>query len=242
MVGFAFAALYPDGVSRFVLIDAPLPGVGPWEEILKNPLLWHFRFGGRDMERLVAGRERIYLDRFWNEFSATPARFSEAARAHYSKLYAMPGAMHSGFMQFAAFDQDAIDNQQFLAKGKLPMPVLAIGGEKSFGTTMAKIMRFAATDVALVALHAAVGGVAGVAVLEYDFHTVDAAVAFIDEGVVVGEAIGERNTVRRVGAGPINQIGDELFVLRKGRRMECGSGNKSRESGPNRLSIHWLLP
>ena len=147
MVGYAFAAQYPDRVSRFVLIDAPLPGVGPWEEILKNPLLWHFRFGGPDMERLVAGRERIYLDRFWNEFSAAPERFSEAARTHYSKLYAMPGAMHSGFMQFAAFDQDAIDNQQLLAKGKLPMPVLAIGGEKSFGTTMAKIMHFAASNV-----------------------------------------------------------------------------------------------
>lgn len=147
MVGYAFAAQNPDRVRRFVLIDAPLPGVGPWEEILKNPLLWHFRFGGPDMERLVAGRERIYLDRFWNEFSATPARFSEAAREHYSRLYAMPGAMHSGFMQFAAFDQDAIDNQQFLAKGKLAMPVLAIGGEKSFGATMANIMRFAASNV-----------------------------------------------------------------------------------------------
>jgi pimeloyl-ACP methyl ester carboxylesterase len=147
MVGYAFAAQYPDRVARFVLIDAPLPGIGPWEEILKNPLLWHFRFGGPDMERLVAGRERIYLDRFWNEFSATPARFSEAARTHYSKLYAMPGAMHSGFMQFAAFDQDAIDNQKFLANGKLPMPVLAIGGEKSFGATMAKIMQFAASNV-----------------------------------------------------------------------------------------------
>jgi len=147
MVGYAFAAQYPSRVARLVLIDAPLPGVGPWEEILKNPLLWHFRFGGPDMERLVAGRERIYLDRFWNEFSADPARFSEAARAHYAQLYAMPGAMHSGFMQFAAFDQDAIDNQQFLAKGKLTMPVLAIGGEKSFGTTMAEIMRFAATNV-----------------------------------------------------------------------------------------------
>ena len=120
-----------------MLIDAPLPGVGPWEEILKNPLLWHFRFGGPDMERLVAGRERIYLDRFWNEFSATPARFSEAAREHYATLYALPGAMHSGFVQFAAFDQDAIDNQAFLAKGKLAMPVLAVGGEKSFGPTMA---------------------------------------------------------------------------------------------------------
>jgi pimeloyl-ACP methyl ester carboxylesterase len=147
MVGYAFAAQHPERVSRFVLIDAPLPGVGPWEDILKNPLLWHFRFGGPDMERLVAGRERIYLDRFWNEFSATPDRFTEAARTHYSELYAMPGAMHSGFMQFAAFDQDVIDNQQFLAKGKLRMPVLAIGGEKSFGTTMAKIMRFAASDV-----------------------------------------------------------------------------------------------
>jgi pimeloyl-ACP methyl ester carboxylesterase len=147
MVGYAFAAQFPARVTRFVVIDAPLPGVGPWEEILKNPLLWHFRFGGPDMERLVAGRERIYLDRFWNEFSATPSRFSEAAREHYANLYALPGAMHSGFMQFAAFDQDAIDNQAFLAKGKLAMPVLALGGEKSFGATMAKIMQFAADDV-----------------------------------------------------------------------------------------------
>jgi pimeloyl-ACP methyl ester carboxylesterase len=147
MVGFAFAAQYRDSVTRFVVIDAPLPGVGPWEEILKNPVLWHFRFGGPDMERLVAGRERIYLDRFWNEFSATPKRFSERARRHYAKLYARPGAMHAGFAQFAAFDQDAIDNKAFVAAGKLEVPVLALGGEKSFGTTMAAVMRFAAGNV-----------------------------------------------------------------------------------------------
>jgi pimeloyl-ACP methyl ester carboxylesterase len=148
MVGFAFAAQHPERVQRLVLIDAPVPGVGPWEEILKNPLLWHFRFGGPDMERLVAGRERIYLDRFWNEFSATPARFTEASRQHYAKLYALPGAMHSGFAQFAAFDQDAIDNRAYLAAGgKLTMPVLALGGEKSFGLTMAAVMRAAATNV-----------------------------------------------------------------------------------------------
>lgn len=148
MVGFAFATQQPQRVRRFALIDAPVPGVGPWDEILKNPLLWHFRFGGPDMERLVAGRERIYLDRFWNEFSATPSRFTEASREHYAKLYALPGAMHAGFAQFAAFDQDAIDNRKNLAAGgKLTMPVLAIGGEKSFGPTMAVVMRAAATDV-----------------------------------------------------------------------------------------------
>src|SRR3989442_7264876 len=99
------------------------------------------------MERLVKGRERIYLDRFWNEFSANPKKFDEASRRHYARLYALPGAMHSGFEQFKAFDQDAVDNKAFLAKGMLPMPVLAVGGEKSFGPTMAVVMRAAATNV-----------------------------------------------------------------------------------------------
>ncbi|WP_159981372.1 MULTISPECIES: alpha/beta fold hydrolase [unclassified Novosphingobium] len=152
MVGYAFAAQNRARVTRFVLMDAPLPGVGPWDEILKNPLLWHFRFGGPDMERLVAGRERIYLDRFWNEFSARPERFSEASRVHYAALYAQPGAMHAGFAQFAAFDQDAIDDRAFVAAGKLTMPILAIGGEKSFGPMMATVMRFAATDVTEVTI------------------------------------------------------------------------------------------
>jgi pimeloyl-ACP methyl ester carboxylesterase len=48
--------------------------------------------------------------------------------------------MRAGFAQFAAFDQDAIDNRAFLKTGKLAMPVLAVGGEKSFGLTMADVM------------------------------------------------------------------------------------------------------
>lgn len=56
--------------------------------------------------------------------------------------------MRSGFAQFAAFDRDAIDNRAYLeARGKLTRPVQAIGGEKSFGATMAAVMRAAATDV-----------------------------------------------------------------------------------------------
>lgn len=148
MVAYALAARHPDRVTKLVLMDAPVPGIGPWEEVLKNPLLWHFRFGGPDMERLVAGRERIYLDRFWNEFSADPAHFPEAARAHYATLYAAPGRMHAGFRQFAAFDQDAIDNRVWLAAhGKLKMPVLAIGGAASFGPMMAVVTQAGAADV-----------------------------------------------------------------------------------------------
>jgi len=148
MVAYALASRHPERVTKLVLMDAPVPGVGPWEEVLKNPLLWHFRFGGPDMERLVAGRERIYLDRFWNEFSASPKNFPEATRAHYAALYAAPGRMHAAFGQFAAFDQDAIDNRAWLAgHGKIAMPVLAIGGGASFGPMMAVVTGGGASNV-----------------------------------------------------------------------------------------------
>ena len=146
MVAYAYAAQYRNDVRKLVVIDAPLPGIGPWEQILRSPLLWHFNFRGPDAERLVEGRERIYLDRFWNEFSADPTRFGEAARAFYAARYAQPGGMRAGFAQFAAFAQDEIDNRRF-AEAKLAMPVLALGGEKSFGLTMAAVMRFVASDV-----------------------------------------------------------------------------------------------
>jgi pimeloyl-ACP methyl ester carboxylesterase len=147
MVGYAFAAAYPGRVGRFVLIDAPLPGIGPWEQVVQNPRMWQFGFGGPDMERLVAGRERIYLDRFWNELSLHPERFDETKRQHYADLYAMPGAIRASFAQFAAFGQDAIENKGHLANGRLTMPVLALGAEAGFGSLMGTVMRFAAENV-----------------------------------------------------------------------------------------------
>ena len=68
MVAYAYAARYPDKVERLVVMDAPIPGIAPWDDIVRNPALWHFSFHGPDAERLVQGRERIYLDRIWNAF------------------------------------------------------------------------------------------------------------------------------------------------------------------------------
>lgn len=146
MVAYAYAARYSDRVDRLVVMDAPIPGIDPWYEIIRQPALWHFSFGGPDAERLVQGRERIFLDRFWNEFAADPSKIDEATRAHYARLYARPGGMRSGFAQFAAFSKDAEDNK-VSQRTRLTMPVLAVGGEKSFGSLMAVNMRNVATDV-----------------------------------------------------------------------------------------------
>jgi len=147
MVAYAYAASYPDKVDKLVVMDAPVPGIAPWDQIILWPALWHFNAGGPDFERLVAGRERIYLDRFWNEFAGTPSKIDEATRRHYAELYSQPGAMRAAFAQFNAIAQKDVADNIELSKTKLTMPVLAIGGEKSFGENMAIVMRNAATNV-----------------------------------------------------------------------------------------------
>jgi pimeloyl-ACP methyl ester carboxylesterase len=127
-------------------MDAPIPGIEPWNEILLNPGVWHFNFRGPDAERLVEGRERIYFDRIWNDFTADKGKPDEATRNFFAATYARPGGMRAGFAQFAAFSQDAKDNQVF-QQTKLTMPVLAVGGEQSFGSLQAVIMRHVATNV-----------------------------------------------------------------------------------------------
>ncbi len=149
MVGYALAAQYPTRITRWIAIDAPLPGIGAiWDAQLSNPKAWHFNFHGPDEERLVAGRERIYLDRFYNELSAHPEKIDEATRAHYAALYSRPHAIHDAFEQFIAFPQDGIDNRAMLAGGgKLTMPVWALGAEKSYGLTMKADLDQVATNV-----------------------------------------------------------------------------------------------
>ncbi|MFK4530154.1 pimeloyl-ACP methyl ester carboxylesterase [Bradyrhizobium japonicum] len=149
MVGYALAAQYPDRITKWVAMDAPLPGLGTWYAQLTNPQLWHFNFRGPDVERLVAGRERILLDRFYNDLSANPGAIDEQTRDHYAALYARTGAIHDAFSgQFAAFTQDGEDNKSLFAKGgKLPMPVLAIGGDHSFGALMSSELSDVASNV-----------------------------------------------------------------------------------------------
>ena len=146
MVAYAYTAIYPDKVERLVVMDAPIPGIEPWSEILQNPGVWHFNFHGPDAERLVAGRERIYFDRIWNDFTGDPGKPDEATRNFFAATYAQPGGMRAGFAQFTAFSQDAKDNKIF-EQTKLTMPVMAVGGEKSFGPLQAVIMRHVATNV-----------------------------------------------------------------------------------------------
>ena len=152
MVAYAYAALFPAEVEKLVVMDAFLPGVVGWEAVYDDPRLWHFRFTGPTPEALVRGRERTYLEHFWNDFAADGTRsLPEADRKAYASAYARPGRMRAGWAYFVAFPDTARDFAE-LSKTKLTMPVLALGGERSLGEALAQQMKAVATDVTVVVL------------------------------------------------------------------------------------------
>jgi pimeloyl-ACP methyl ester carboxylesterase len=152
MVAYAYAAQFPEEVTKLVVMDAFLPGVGDWEAVYNNPGYWHFRFNGPTPEALVKGRERIYFEHFWNNFAADKRRsIPQQYRRAYAAAYARPGRMRAGWAYFVSFQQAAKDFAEF-AKTKLTMPVLAIGGEKSLGAVLADQMKLVASDVTVAML------------------------------------------------------------------------------------------
>jgi pimeloyl-ACP methyl ester carboxylesterase len=133
MVAYAYAAQYPSEVERIALMDAFLPGVGDWTNVWLLRDLWHFHFYGETPLALVTGRERTYLEHFWNDFAADRKHsVSEVDRKYYATKYALPGGMKAGMEVFRAFEQDAKDFAGF-AKTKLHMPMLVLTGEKASG-------------------------------------------------------------------------------------------------------------
>jgi pimeloyl-ACP methyl ester carboxylesterase len=147
MVAYAYAAQFPAEVERIALMDAFLPGVGEWQTVWLLRDLWHFHFYGEVPLQLVAGRERIYFEHFWNDFAADRARsVPEADRRLYAAAYAEPGGMRAGFEIFRAFEQDAADFAK-LAQKKLPMPMLVLTGEKASGEFLIQQGRLVADQV-----------------------------------------------------------------------------------------------
>jgi pimeloyl-ACP methyl ester carboxylesterase len=158
MVAYAYAQAHRDEVSHLVVVDAPLPGTAVFDRLRSDPRVWHFAFqGARDVpEMLVAGRERQYLQAFFNARCFDPSAIGDADLDVYVSAYSAPGAMRAGFELYRAFDRDVADNLEAIRRnGKLTIPVLAVGGAISTsGPVVEEMMREVADDVVGVRVNA----------------------------------------------------------------------------------------
>ncbi|HXA97525.1 MAG TPA: alpha/beta hydrolase [Candidatus Dormibacteraeota bacterium] len=147
MVAYAYAAQFPEAAERVVLMDAFLPGIGNWKDVWLLRDLWHFHFYGEVPLALVKGRERIYLEHFWNDFAADRKHsVPEADRRLYARAYAQPGAMRAGFEYFRNFERDTVDFAR-MGSSRLSMPMLVLSGEKAGGTFLIEQAKLVASDV-----------------------------------------------------------------------------------------------
>ena len=146
MVAYTYAAQFPGEVKRIVLLEAMLPGVGEWSRAWPRDQ-WHLQFYGKTPEALVQGRERIYLEHFWNDFAADPAKsIPEADRKVYAAEYARPNHVHAGMEWFRVIDEDAKEFHAYAAQ-PLKIPMLVLTGEKGSGESLIKQAQLIDTDV-----------------------------------------------------------------------------------------------
>jgi pimeloyl-ACP methyl ester carboxylesterase len=141
-LGFPMAHLAPDMIERLCVIDAAVPGLaGPAaymlapERVMK---VWHFYFNALpDLPAaLTEGRERIYIEYILRTRSHDFARtFTREDVEEYVAAYSRPGAMDQGFSYYRAIFKNMTDNVE-LAKTKLTLPILAIGGAHWLGPVM----------------------------------------------------------------------------------------------------------
>jgi pimeloyl-ACP methyl ester carboxylesterase len=148
-VAFALAAHFPDAVAGLMLVDAPVPGTTAWASLLSDPRVWHVAFhGARDVaEMLVAGREREYLQQFFDLRAYHPERLTEQDRERYTAAYRAPGALRAAFEAYRALPQDARTNAALLAERRLDLPLaIAVGSWSNSATLLRDMLPEIAAD------------------------------------------------------------------------------------------------
>ena len=145
MVGYAYAAAFPDQVKRLVLMEAALPGLG-LEQLYdgnRYPRMYHlplFDAPNGLAEALIAGRERMFVRHFVLQQAYDASAFEDGVLDEYAEQLAQPGALSAGIGYFRAHRLDAERNRES-AKTKLAMPVLTMSGGASAGAELEGMIR-----------------------------------------------------------------------------------------------------
>ena len=154
-ISYALAADHPDRIARVALAEIPgSPGTVTAPPLfLPGPLndrLWHLGFNRIDKlnEQLVAGREDVFFR--W-EFEAAARKLPDDAINYYVRMLSNPDSLRGSFQWYRALDTTIAQDGQRKTR-RLTMPVLAIGGEKSFGEHVGDALRVVADDVQSVVI------------------------------------------------------------------------------------------
>jgi pimeloyl-ACP methyl ester carboxylesterase len=154
-ISYALAADFPERVERVALLEIPgSPGTVPAPPLfLPAPLndrLWHLGFNRIDglNELLVTGREDAFYR--W-EFDAAAKPLDDETIGYYVRTLSNPDSLRGSFGWYRAIDETIAQDEE-RKNTPLTMPVMAIGGEKSFGELVGNAVSAVAPQVQSVVI------------------------------------------------------------------------------------------
>ncbi|KAF2007500.1 alpha/beta-hydrolase [Amniculicola lignicola CBS 123094] len=134
MIAFAYASRYSEGTASVSWGECPLPGTSIYEKVKGSVAVFHFVFHSvPDLpEALIEGKERIYLQHFYDKACYNGAAILPEDVDLYTRAYSQPGAIRAGLNVYRVFEKDAEENaERVKTVGKLNVPSQGIFGAKS---------------------------------------------------------------------------------------------------------------
>jgi pimeloyl-ACP methyl ester carboxylesterase len=157
-IGYALAADHPERVDRIALAEIPgppAPAASPPVFVpgFINNKLWHIPFNRVEQipEQLITGREDIY---FGYEFAIQGGTVPADMIEYYVDLVSDPDSLRGSLGFYRGLDDTLAQNSERTSR-PLAMPVLAIGGEGSYGDHVGEAMKPLANDVQSVVISGA---------------------------------------------------------------------------------------
>jgi pimeloyl-ACP methyl ester carboxylesterase len=140
MVAYTYARLYPGETRGVMILDSPLPGIEPWDEIKANPALWHFAFHQTpDLpEKLLAGRQSMYFREFFDRLALNRKAISDADVKHYARAYAAPEQLRAG-LEFYRRAYPASETFNAEERGTVDVPIVLAGGDHAMGRLVPRL-------------------------------------------------------------------------------------------------------
>ena len=132
-VAYAHGRLFSENLRGIGVLDLPLPGLAPWDDVVMSAMAWHFDFHGQKplAEDLVSGRQKTYLRYFYDQVAFRPEAISDEDVDLYAAAYETRDQLTAGFELYRAFPIDAEFGRKHTAKFELPM--LLAGGSHACG-------------------------------------------------------------------------------------------------------------
>jgi pimeloyl-ACP methyl ester carboxylesterase len=153
-VAYDYAAQFRPEVRSMAVMEAPIPDKSIYSYPVLNadpnkPAAWHFGLFQLPLaEHLIAGHERVLVQDMMTEYLAgDPSPFTASDYAFYAHFLKEPGHTTDWMSVYRGLRTDVQQNKEFLAQGKLKMPILAIGGQDSFGSMIPDQWREYAVNV-----------------------------------------------------------------------------------------------